>query len=362
MDYKDYYKVLGVEKGASAADIKKAYRKLARQHHPDVNPNDKAAADRFREITEAYEVLGDEEKRKIYDQYGSHFKEYEQWKKAGGEATGVPFETYMRAQTGAAAGAGTGSGGYRGTYNYPGSGTYSYNSVNPEDLQDMFGSESPYSDFFYDLFGGANGMGRNTAGGARSSQPRKGRDIEAEVSVLLEEAFSGAKRALELADEPGKTRRIEVSIPAGVDTGSRVRLAGLGEPSRNGGPKGDLYLLVTVEPNPTFERKGADLQTKVNVPLATALLGGEIPVPTIGGKRLALKVQPYTQNNAVIRLRNQGMPRNIGKSDGERGDLLVTVLVQLPTNLTIEQREALENFARSLQPETSDSKEKGGVA
>lgn len=228
----------------------------------------------------------------------------------------------------------------------------------------MFGSESPYSDFFYDLFGNNGGMGRGAAtGSAHSAQPRKGRDIEASVSISLPEVFSGAKRALELADEPGKTRRIEVSIPAGVDTGSRIRLAGLGEPGRNNGPKGDLYLEITVEPNPIFERRGADLQIKLNVPFTTAILGGEMPVPTISGKRLALKIQPYTQNGAVVRLRNQGMPRTVGKSDSERGDLLVTIVVQLPTNLSGPQREALEDFARSLQVQGDDvSDSKGGVA
>lgn len=364
MEYKDYYKVLGLEKSASAADIKKAFRKLARKHHPDVNPNDKDAAERFREINEAYEVLSDQEKRKIYDQYGgSHYKEYEQWKKAGGEATGVPFEAYMRGQAGATAGAGASS---RGSYGRPGGGAYTYSTANPEDLQDLFGNESPYSDFFYDLFGGGVG-GRAGAGvGQQAAGPRKGRDAEAPVTITLEEAFSGARRSLEMSGEDGKLRRIEVSIPAGVDNGARVRLAGLGEPGRNGGPKGDLYLSVTVEPGLLFERKGADLYTKVNVPVTTAILGGEIPVPTITGKRLALKIQPFTQNGNSLRLRGQGMPRVIGKGEGERGDLYAQVQLQIPTDLTSDEREALIKFASLRQQHTSESsdtlKEKGGVA
>ncbi len=362
MEYKDYYKVLGLEKSASAADIKKTFRKLARQHHPDVNPNDTGSADRFREMNEAYEVLGDPDKRKKYDEYGSHYKDYEQWVKAGGEKTGVPFETYMNAQREPAAGARPRGGAYA----YPGSGAASYTNVNPEDLQDVFGNDSPYSDFFYDLFG-ANGRGASSSGVAG---PRKGRDVETEVTISLPEAFAGAKRTLELADEPGKTRRLEVSIPAGVDNGSRVRLAGLGEVGRNGGPKGDLYLNVMVEPHPFLERKGADLHTKVNVPLTTAILGGEVPLPTITGKRLALKIAPYSQNGSSLRLRGQGMPRSIGKGDGERGDLLAQVNVQLPTNLTIQDREALEAFALLRQQsesgavpnQTQTSNEKGELA
>jgi len=337
MEYKDYYKVLGLEKNASAADIKKAFRKKARQHHPDVNPNDTGAADRFREMNEAYEVLGDPDKRKKYDEYGSHYKDYEQWVKAGGEKTGVPFETYMTAQREPATATGTRSG----VYTQPRGGTNSYTNSNPEDLQDLFGNDSPYSDFFYDLFGGS-GRGAASSGVAG---PRKGRDVETEVTISLQEAFTGAKRTLELADEPDKTRRLEVSLPAGVDNGSRVRLAGLGETGRNGGPKGDLYLNVTVEPHLFLERKGADLHTKVNLPLTTAILGGEVPLPTITGKRLALKIAPYSQNGSSLRLRGQGMPRSIGKGDGERGDLLAQVNVQLPTNLTSQEREALEAFA-----------------
>ena len=230
----------------------------------------------------------------------------------------------------------------------------------------MFGNDSPYSDFFYDLFGSS---GRGAAGSGVAG-PRKGRDVETEVIISLPEAFTGAKRTLELADEPGKTRRLEVSIPAGVDNGSRVRLAGLGEAGRNGGPKGDLYLNVTVEPHPFLERKGADLLTKVNVPLTIAILGGEVPLPTITGKRLALKIAPYSQNGSSLRLRGQGMPRTIGKSDGERGDLLAQVNVQLPTNLTTQEREALEAFAVLRQQSESGagrgqnqtSSEKGEVA
>ena len=356
-DFKDYYKTLGVEKGADAKEIKKAYRRLARQYHPDVNPNNKEAADKFREISEAYEVLGDDEKRQIYDKYGEHYKDYEAWKKAGGEATGVPFETYMSGigSRGAYGGAGAGSAG-----NPFGGGNYSYRTVNAEDLEDMFGNDSPYSDFFQSIFGGMGrgGTGASAGGFRQQTGPVKGRDAEAPVQVTLEEAFSGAKRMLELASEPGKTRRIEVSIPAGVTDGDRVRLAGLGSPGVNGGPAGDLYLQVEVLPHVFFERKGADLYAKINVPLTTALLGGEVPVPTIKGGRLALKVAPNTQNGSSIKLRNQGMPKRTGSE--ERGDLYVTIQVQLPTELNAEERSALENFARLIE-QRDKSTFKGGV-
>ena len=351
-DYKDYYKILGVEKGADAKEIKKAYRRLARKYHPDVNPNNTEASEKFREISEAYEVLGDEEKRQVYDKYGEHYKEYEAWKKAGGEATGVPFEAYMRGTASQGA-----YGGGAAANPYGDSGGYQYRTVNAEDLEDMFGNDSPYSDFFNSIFGGAAGRG-GSSGFRAQAGPAKGRDAEAPVQVTLEEAFSGAKRVLELATEPGKTRRIEVSIPAGVNDGDRVRLAGLGSPGSNGGPAGDLYLLVEVLPHVFFERKGADLYAKINVPLTTALLGGEVPVPTIKGSRLALKIAPNSQNGSSVKLRNQGMPKRTGSA--ERGDLYVTIQVQLPTELNAEERGALENFARLVE-QRDKTTFKGGV-
>lgn len=351
--YKDYYKTLGVEKSADIKEIKKAYRQLARQYHPDVNPNNADASEKFREISEAYEVLGDDEKRKIYDKYGEHYKEYESWKKAGGEATGVSFDDYING-IGSRGDAGAGAGGNP----FGGGGNYQYRTVNAEDLEDMFGNDSPYSDFFQSIFGG---MGRGGASGFRAQTgPAKGRDAEAPIQVSLEEALSGAKRVLELATEPGKPKRIEISIPAGVSNGDRVRLGGLGSPGSNGGPAGDLYLLVEVLPHVFFERKGADLYAKINVPLTTALLGGEAPVPTIKGGQLALKIAPNSQNGSSIKLRNQGMPKRTGSE--ERGDLYVTVQVQLPTELNAEERTALKNFARLVeQRDKTTSTSKGSV-
>jgi DnaJ-class molecular chaperone len=348
-DFKDYYKILGVAKTDDSKAIKKAYRHLARQHHPDVNPENEEAAKKFREISEAYEVLGDEEKRKIYDKYGEHYKDYEAWKKAGGEATGMQFDDYIngigaRARAGAGAGA-QGSGGGGGS-------NYQYRTVNPEDLQDLFGEDSPYSDFFYSIFN--NGQ---PGAGARATGPLKGRNIEHLVQVTLEEAFAGAKRLLELSGGPGKpNRRVEVSIPAGINDGGRVRLAGLGELGRNGGTAGDLMLVVEIMPHSFFERQGSDLYATITIPLTLALLGGEVAVPTIKGSRLALKVPAGSQNGSQIRLRGQGLPLQVGAS--ERGDLYVQLQVSLPTDLNAEERAALEQFARLLQKREA----KGGVA
>jgi DnaJ-class molecular chaperone len=331
--FKDYYSVLGIERSADTAAIRKAYRRLARQYHPDVNKDNPEAAEKFREISEAYEVLGDDEKRKIYDKYGEKYKEYESWKRAGGEATGVPFDAYMSRQSGGFGAAGNPFSGGEGYYR----------TVNPEDLQDMFGDDSPFSDFFYSMFGGQAG-----AGAPRANRPAAGRDMEYPVNVTLEEAFSGTKRVLEMpTGDPAKpTRRIEITIPAGVSDGGRVRLAGLGSAGRNGGRPGDLYLLVSVEPHPFFERKGNDLYAKINVPLTNMLLGGEVSVPTIKGTRLALRIPGNSANNAQMRLRGQGMPVRAGSD--ERGDLYVTLQTQLPTDLNDEERAALENFAKLL--------------
>jgi DnaJ-class molecular chaperone len=309
---KDYYKILGVDKKASDAEIKKAFRKLAREYHPDVN-KEKAAEQKFKEINEAYEILGDPDKRKKYDKYGLRYHEYEQWEKAGGAATtGVDFDDLFnrpRANGG-------------------------YNQVRFEDLGDLFGrggGGSPFGDIFGSIFGG-------------NAQP-KVRDAEQPVEVTLEEAANGTKRVLQMANPDGSSRKLEVSIPAGVTTGSRVRLAGLGGSVGANGQPSDLHLVVTVLPNPFYERKGADLYYKFNVPLETLILGGEVAVPTLYGKRLAVKIPAGTQSTAAIRLKGQGMPKVVGKAD-DKGDLFVQPQTQIPTDLTQEERDLLEQFAR----------------
>ena len=304
---RDYYAVLGVPRTASTKDIKTAYRKLARKHHPDVNPGDKHAETLFKEIGEAYAVLSDPDKRKKYDRWGHDWEKIEQAQKAGG---GVP------------GGAG---------------GTYTWSSTSPGGFS--FESDDIGS-LFEQLFGRAAGGGRTRV----RTAPRRGSDLEQAVEITLEEAFAGTQRTFQILDrQTGTARSVEVKIPAGAYDGLRVRVAGKGEPGLNGGEPGDLYLVVSVLPHPTFKREGDDLHVRVPTPLYTAVLGGEVMVPTPKGSRLALKVPPETANGQRIRLAGQGMPRLRGSS---RGDLYAEIDVQLPRTLTPRERELFAELAR----------------
>jgi DnaJ-class molecular chaperone len=322
MEFKDYYQTLGVAKTASEKEIKQAYRKLARKHHPDVNPGDKAAESRFKEINEAYEVLGDQEKRKKYDELGANWRHYEQAQQAGQS----PFGD-------AQWGTGQPGGGFR--------------TINEEDLREMFGNENPFSDFFQAFFAG----GPRPAGGRRGrparGRARAGRDIEEQIDLSLEDAMRGATRRLAIKQE-GHTRTVDVRIPAGVSDGSRVRVPGEGEHAAGGAPPGDLYLRVRLRPDPLFERRGRDLHTRVSIPVTTAVLGGEAEVPAVGEGPLRLKIPPTTQNGQVFRLKGHGMPA-VGKPD-DRGDLYAMVAVTVPRHLTSEQRRHYEELARLEQP------------
>jgi curved DNA-binding protein len=333
MDYKDYYKILGVDKKATAKEIKQVYRKLARQHHPDVNPGNKQAEARFKEINEAYEVLGDEEKRKKYDELGANWKNYEQWQRAGGEASGQPFDW---SQYGF--GAGAGRGGRRQT-----------RTVSEEELKDLFGESGPFSSFFYTFFGGGE---QPDMGGRRHfrtpSRQHRGEDLEQPIEISLEEASSGTNRILQMQDASGRVRRLEAKIPAGIQEGSRVRLAGQGGHGAGGGPSGDLYLVVHILPHHLFERKADDLHLKLSVPLNTAVLGGEISVPTLNGRGIMLKIPPETQNGRVFRLRGKGLPK-LAASQQKHGDLLAEVRVVLPDCLSDEERKLFEELAK-LRP------------
>jgi curved DNA-binding protein len=327
MEYQDYYATLGVPKTASEKEIRAAYRKLARQYHPDVNPGNKEAEERFKLINEAYEVLSDPEKRRKYDELGSRWREYEQWQRAQGAAgaagaQGQPFDW-----------SGFGGGA-------PGGARYEYRSVNQDDLRDLFGDEDPFSDFFETFFG----RGRAGDGTGRAPRPRAGGDLEQPIEIDFDEAYRGTTRLFNITTPDGQTRRIEVSIPPGVDDGSRIRVSNQGSPGVNGGPPGDLYLVVSVRPDPRFERRGHDLTHQLQVPLTTMLLGGESRVPTPDGRTLALTIPAGTQDGRVFRLRNQGMPR-LGQPN-QRGDLLAEVHARLPERLTPRQRELIEEFAR----------------
>lgn len=314
MEYKDYYKILGVPKNSTEKDIKGAYRKLARKLHPDINPNDKSAQEKFKDVNEAYEVLGDAEKRKKYDELGANWQQFEQYQRAGGQG---PFQW----------GGGGGGGGPQ------------YRTVNPEEFEQIFGDVGGASDFFRTFFGGLGGEPR-----ARTARPRRGQDFETPLQVSLEEAYRGTKRTLQLDG-----RRIEVSIKPGVKTGSRVRVAGQGNPGANAGEPGDLYLNVQVLPNALYERQGDDLSTKVPVDLYTAILGGEVRVPTLKGGQLLLKIPPQTQNGRQFRLAGKGMPKL--NDPNSYGDLYVKVTVALPENLSEKELELFRQLAETRKQE-----------
>jgi curved DNA-binding protein len=305
MEYKDYYQTLGVSRDAEAAEIRRAYRRLARQYHPDLNPNNKEAEERFKALNEAYEVLSDPEKRKKYDQFGRDWQRYQQAPGAG------DFDW--------------------GRWQQPGGTGTAYTYTTAEDVEDLFGTEQGFSDFFESLFG----RGRPQAG-RPSARPQRGQDLEHPVEVTLREAFSGTTR---LVTRDG--RQLEVRLPPGVRTGSRVRMSGEGAPGRAGGEAGDLYLVVDVLPDSQFERVGDDLTTEVEVPLYTALLGGEVAVPTLDGT-VKLTIPAGTQNGRRFRLRGKGMPQL--RQPGNSGDLYAVARVRLPENLNNEERALFEQL------------------
>jgi len=323
---KDYYQILGVSRNASEKEIKQAYRRLARKHHPDLNPGDKSAEAKFKEINAAYEVLSNPEKRKKYDQFGEQWEYADQFAKSGGQGR-VRWD-FGRGGT-----------------------TFEY------------GDLSGFGDIFSSLFG-------DSGIGSRMRGPRRGQDIESPIEVTLEEAYRGSTRVIQLqTGEPctacggtgrvgnrvcticngagGKVipKRLEVKIPAGVRDGSRIRIAGEGGTGLAGGSKGDLYLVAKVLPHKLFERKGDDLYTEVSVPLATAILGGEVRLPTLNGN-LSLKIPPETQNGKVFRMAGKGMPQ-LGNS--KYGNMFAKVKVVLPTSLTEEEKKLFERL-RSLRP------------
>ena len=322
MEFKDYYAALGVTKSSTEKEIKQAFRKLARKHHPDVNPGDKAAESKFKEINEAYEVLGDSAKRKKYDELGANWRAYEQAERAGGPN---PFAGQWNVNTGG------GQGGFR--------------TMTPEEMEEMFGDQNPFSDFFTTFFGGGFGQRESTArGGTRGrSRQRPGRDVEHEIDLSLEDAFHGTTRRLSLKHD-GHARTVDVRIPPGVGDGSRVRISGEGESGTGGAASGDLYLRVRLAPHPLFERKGRDVYVKVPLPVTTAVLGGEVEVPTISGKPVRLKIPALTQNGQVFRLKGYGMPA-VGKSE-EKGDAYARVEILLPSQLTPEERTHYEALAK----------------
>ena len=331
MDFKDYYATLGVPKTASEKEIKQAFRKLARKYHPDVNPGDVAAELKFKELNEANEVLADPEKRRKYDELGSNWRLYEQAQQSGGgRGGGSPFG--------------------EGTWTYDMGG--GFRPMSEEEVGGMFeGEDSPFSDFFRTFFSGGGGQGPGTGRRTRTRAPRpqRGRDVEHAIELGLEDVLSGVTQRFTV-NQGGAARNVEVRIPAGVTEGSRVRVAGEGERGSGSAASGDLFLRVRLRPHPKFERKGRDLHTRVRVPVTTAVLGGEVDVPTLPGKPLRLKVPPGTQSGQVFRLRGHGLPA-VDKA-AERGDIYATVDAQLPSTLTPEQRTHYEALRALEAPQS----------
>ena len=311
MAFIDYYKVLGVERNASQDDIKKAYRKMARKYHPDLNKDDPNAKDKFQEINEANEVLSDLEKRKKYDEYGEHWKHADEFK--------AEREAYQRAQQ---------SGGQS---------AYWY-SVNGDDFMGGFGrgNASGFSDFFEQLFGHGASAGRSGRGYNMMS---RGGDIEAQMNLSLREAAVTHKQTFSVNGE-----NLRITIPAGIADGQMIKLKGHGEKGSNGAPDGDLYITFQIAPDPEFKREGDDLFTDVDIDLYTAVLGGTVNVRTINGM-VKLKVNPGTQNDTKVRLRGKGFP--VYKKEGTFGDLIVTYHVNIPTSLSEKQKELFTQLKNS---------------
>ena len=300
MNFVDYYQTLGISKSATAADIKKAYRKLARKYHPDVNPNDKEANKRFQQINEANEVLSDPEKRKKYDQYGENWKHADQYEHA-------------QRQQGQPGGQFGGFGG-RGF----------------EDFTYSGGGEGGFSDFFESLFGGG--------GRRRQTAKFRGQDFNAELEVRLSAAYTTHKQTITI-----NGKNVRLTIPAGVENGQVLRLRGYGGEGANGGPNGDLLITLVVNNDTGYRREGSDLYKTEEIDLYTALLGGEKTISTLSGK-IKLKVNPETQNGTRLRLRGKGFP--VYKKEGSFGDLYITWEVKLPTNLTDKQKELFAELAK----------------
>ncbi|TDT45110.1 curved DNA-binding protein [Maribacter spongiicola] len=298
MDFIDYYKILEIDKKASQSDIKKAYRKLARKLHPDLNPNDKKAHEKFQRINEANEVLSDPEKRKKYDQYGKD------WQHADA------FEEAKRNQRSSTSG---------GRRNYSGSA----------------GSQEDFSDFFESMFGGA-GEGFGGGGRQRSSQ-FKGQDLNATLKLNLLDVLEDQKQTLDLG-----TKKIRITIPAGVEDGQTIKISGYGGEGLNGGPNGDLYLTFEINNNTNFQRVKNDLYKNESISLYDAILGSSIEVETLTGK-VKLKVKPETQNDTKVKLKGKGMP--VYKKKGANGDLFITYKVTMPTKLSDKEKELFKQLS-----------------
>ncbi|MDB5263553.1 MAG: molecular chaperone DnaJ [Adhaeribacter sp.] len=308
MDYKDYYNILEVDKKASKEEIKKHYKKLARKYHPDVNPGNKEAEEKFKAINEAHEVLSDDEKRKKYDTLGADWKRYEQ---AGGGPGGFNWSQYEQGQPG-------------------GGSTYSNMGGDFEGTN--------FSDFFRDIFGGMGSDGGRQQSGSRRSRSFKGQDFSAELSLPLQEAYTGGRKTITVN---GKNLRI--NIKPGVEDGQTIRLKGNGGPGANGGEAGDLYLTFRIAPDPRFTRKGNDIYVETDVPVYKAALGGDALIDTITGQ-LKIKIKPETRTGTMLRLRGKGIP--VYNQPETFGDLYVKINLQLPEHLTEKEKDLFRQLAQ----------------
>ncbi|WP_375418380.1 DnaJ C-terminal domain-containing protein [uncultured Hymenobacter sp.] len=315
MDYKDYYQTLGVAKTATTEQIKKAYRKLARQYHPDVNPNDPDAERKFKEANEAHEVLSDPDKRQKYDQFGADWQRYQQ---AGAGASGGP-------------GPAGGAGGFDWSQYSQGQGQ--------GDFEGFGGEGADFSDFFGSLFGNMGGPG----GAGRSTRPGAGPDYQAELELTLEEAYHGGPRTITV-----NGRNLRLTIAPGVADGQTIRLRDQGGPGRHGGPNGALLITFRLAPDPRYARTGDDLTQDVPVPLYRALLGGEQTVDTLGGP-VKIKIKPETANGTRLRLRGKGFP---AYKQAGHGDLYLRLSIELPQHLTDQEKDLLRQLA-VLRPEAA---------
>ena len=306
MEFIDYYKILGLDKSATASDIKKAYRKLARKLHPDLNPNDKTAQQKFQQINEANEVLSDPDKRKKYDQYGKD------WQHADA------FEEAKRQQ------GSQGFGGFGGQRTYSGGGAQGFD-------------ESQFSDFFESMFGGG-GFSRGGGGGRRQTAQFKGQDLSATLRLNLTDILQSQKQTISIGD-----KKIRLTIPAGVEDGQTIKIKGYGGEGMNGGPKGDLLITFEIFNNTRFKRLESDLYSTEEISLYTALLGGEITVETLTGK-VKLSVKPETQSDTKVKLKGKGLPKY--KKEDQNGDLFITYKINLPKNLSAKEKELFTELSK----------------
>ena len=369
MAKRDYYDVLGVGRNADAKEIKRAYRKLAKKYHPDMNPGDKNAEQKFKEITEAYNILSDDEKKKLYDQYG--FAAFEEGAGAGGAYGGGQGFHGQGGFGSGFGGFGQGGSGYH---------EYHFENGNMGDMGDIFGDifgnmfhgghstghgfggNSTYEHFTGNgggFHGGFGGSGFHSGGGFggfhQQDFPQKGSDVKASINVTFDEAAFGADKRISLSSPDGSSgapQTLQVHIPAGIDTGKSIRLKGKGMPGTGGGEPGDLLLKVTVGTRPGYERKGSDVYTTISIPYTTAVFGGEATVPTLYGNVIC-KIREGMQSGSKIRLRGKGIVSM--KNPSVRGDQYVTIQIQVPQNLNYTAKEKLHEYAKACGLERSNA-------